>query len=167
MKLFPNVDYQRKFLLTPTRSKTLLPPEAQLPRPCTMLQAVKTYFDIQSIPRFGLLVLYIIIITLDTIFILMWKPRTAITNNPKNRRYFFELLAHFTTDEMEKEKFEEFSRADGQQDLYDYCNRPRRNILEVLHDFRHTTPNIPVDYLFDLIPGASSTHHYSSERNFH
>jgi len=119
MKLFPNVDYQRKFLLTPTRSKTQLPPEAQLPRPCTMLQAVKTYFDIQSIPR----------------------------------RYFFELLAHFTTDEMEKEKFEEFSRADGQQDLYDYCNRPRRNILEVLHDFRHTTPNIPVDYLFDLIPG--------------
>ena len=68
---------------------------------------------------------------------------------------------------MEKEKFEEFSRADGQQDLYDYCNRPRRNILEVLHDFRHTTPNIPVDYLFDLIPGASSTHHYSFERNFH
>ena len=57
---------------------------------------------------------------------------------------------------MEKEKFEEFSRADGQQDLYDYCNRPRRNILEVLHDFRHTTPNIPLDYLFDLIPGAMS-----------
>ena len=85
MKLFPNVDYQRKFLLTPTRSKTELPPEAQLPRPCTMLQAVKTYFDIQSIPRFGLLVLLLLssLYTLDTIFILMWKPRTAITNNPK------------------------------------------------------------------------------------
>ena len=68
------------------------------------------------------------------------------------RRYFFELLSYFTTDELEKEKFLEFTRADGQQDLYDYCNRPRRNILEVLHDFRHTTPNIPVDYLFDLIP---------------
>ena len=68
------------------------------------------------------------------------------------KRYFFELLSHFTTDEMEKEKFIEFTTAEGQQDLYDYCNRPRRNILEVLHDFRHTTPNIPVDYLWDLIP---------------
>ena len=37
-------------------------------------------------------------------------------------------------------------------DLYDYVNRPRRNILEVLYDFRHTTPNIPLEYLFDLIP---------------
>ena len=68
------------------------------------------------------------------------------------RRYFFELLAHFTTDELEKEKFEEFNTAEGQQELYDYCNRPKRNILEVLHDFRYTTPNIPVDFLFDLIP---------------
>ena len=24
----------------------------------------------------------------------------------------------------------------GQQDLYEYCNRPRRHILEVLYDFR-------------------------------
>ena len=37
-------------------------------------------------------------------------------------------------------------------DLYDYVNRPRRNILEVLYDFRHTTPNIPLEYLFDLMP---------------
>ena len=44
----------------------------------------------------------------------------------------------------------------------------RRNILEVLYDFRHTTPNIPPDYLFDLIPAikqrsfsiaSSPTHH--------
>eukprot|EP00095_Tigriopus_kingsejongensis_P005719 maker-scaffold616_size123561-snap-gene-0.18 protein:Tk05719 transcript:maker-scaffold616_size123561-snap-gene-0.18-mRNA-1 annotation:"hypothetical protein BRAFLDRAFT_122922" len=47
-------------------------------------------------------------------------------------RYFFELLSHFTQDEMEKEKLIEFTTAEGQQDLYDYCNRPRRNILEVL-----------------------------------
>jgi sulfite reductase alpha subunit-like flavoprotein len=37
-------------------------------------------------------------------------------------------------------------------DLYDYVNRPRRNILEVLYDFRHTTPNIAFNYLFDLLP---------------
>ncbi|XP_040575342.1 NADPH-dependent diflavin oxidoreductase 1 [Lepeophtheirus salmonis] len=69
------------------------------------------------------------------------------------RRYFFELLSHFTKDELEKEKFREFNSAGGQQDLYEYCNRPRRNILETLYDFQlHTVPNIPFDYLFDLIP---------------
>jgi len=68
------------------------------------------------------------------------------------KRYFFELLSHFSSDELEKEKFLEFNTAEGQQDMYDYCNRPRRHILEVLYDFRHTTPNIPVDYLWDLIP---------------
>ncbi|TRY78288.1 hypothetical protein TCAL_06899 [Tigriopus californicus] len=67
-------------------------------------------------------------------------------------RYFFELLSHFTTDETEKEKLVEFNTAEGQQDLFDYCNRPRRNILEVLYDFRFTTPNIPLEYLFDIFP---------------
>jgi len=68
------------------------------------------------------------------------------------RRYFFELLSHFTEDELEAEKFMEFNTAEGQQDLYEYCNRPRRHSLEVLYDFRHTTPNIPFEYLFDLFP---------------
>ena len=68
-------------------------------------------------------------------------------------RYFFELLAKFTTDELEKEKFIEFTTAEGQQDLYEYCNKPRRTSLEVLNDFSlHTVPNIPMEYLFDLFP---------------
>ena len=68
-------------------------------------------------------------------------------------RYFFELLSKFTTDELEKEKFVEFTTAEGQQDLYEYCNKPRRTSLEVLNDFSiHTVPNIPLEYLFDLFP---------------
>ena len=66
------------------------------------------------------------------------------------RRFFFELLGYFTTDPMEKEKCDEFNSSEGQQDLFDYCNRPRRNALEALYDFRHATPNIPFEYLFDL-----------------
>ena len=58
-----------------------LPPASVLPSPCTVRQAVTTYFDIQAIPR----------------------------------RHFFELLVHFTTDETEREKFEEFDTAEGQQ----------------------------------------------------
>lgn len=68
-------------------------------------------------------------------------------------RYFFELLSKFTKDDLEKEKFVEFTTAEGQQDLYEYCNRPRRNILEVLYDFSaNTTKHLPLEYLFDLFP---------------
>ncbi|KAG8187301.1 hypothetical protein JTE90_011672 [Oedothorax gibbosus] len=68
------------------------------------------------------------------------------------RRSFFEFFHHFSHDETEKEKLLEFTTAAGQEELYDYCNRPRRNILEVLKDFPHTTPHVPFEYLFDMIP---------------
>lgn len=68
------------------------------------------------------------------------------------RRSFFELLSNFSPDEQEREKLREFSSAEGQEELYTYCNRPRRTTLEVLLDFPHTTAAIPHDYLFDLIP---------------
>ncbi|KAF8782796.1 NADPH-dependent diflavin oxidoreductase 1-like [Argiope bruennichi] len=68
------------------------------------------------------------------------------------RRSFFEVFHHFSQDELEKEKLVEFTTAAGQEELYDYCNRPRRTILEVLKDFPHTTPHVPFDYLFDMIP---------------
>ena len=66
------------------------------------------------------------------------------------KRYFFRLLAHFSSDETEREKCEEFDSAEGQQDLFDYCNRPRRSALEVLADFRFSAPNIPFEFLFDM-----------------
>ena len=76
-KLFPNIDPEAVFSLTPSHDKTVLPPQDLLPSPCSWRQAVRSYFDVQSVPR----------------------------------RYFFELLSHFTTDQLEKEKFEEFTRA--------------------------------------------------------
>ncbi|XP_056288353.1 NADPH-dependent diflavin oxidoreductase 1 isoform X3 [Pseudoliparis swirei] len=68
------------------------------------------------------------------------------------RRSFFELLATFSSNEMELEKLLEFSSAAGQDELHGYCNRPRRTALEVLTDFPHTTADIKVDYLLDLFP---------------
>ncbi|KAL5011405.1 hypothetical protein ScPMuIL_009956 [Solemya velum] len=68
------------------------------------------------------------------------------------RRYFFELLSFFAEDEREKEKLEEFCSAEGQEELYSYCNRVKRTIVEVLEDFPLTSSNIPIDYIFDLIP---------------
>ncbi|KAJ3605992.1 hypothetical protein NHX12_028035 [Muraenolepis orangiensis] len=68
------------------------------------------------------------------------------------RRSFFELLLCTSTNELEKEKLEEFSSAPGQDELHAYCSRPRRTALEVLADFPHTTAELKVDYLLDLFP---------------
>lgn len=68
------------------------------------------------------------------------------------RRYFFELLSYFTTSELEKDKLLEFCSASGQQDMYDYCIRPKRTIVETLQDFPVARGNVPFDYLFDLVP---------------
>ncbi|XP_030362724.1 NADPH-dependent diflavin oxidoreductase 1 isoform X4 [Strigops habroptila] len=68
------------------------------------------------------------------------------------RRSFFQLLSCFSTSELEREKLQEFSSAQGQEELYSYCNRPRRTTLEVMWDFPHTTCAIPPEYLLDLIP---------------
>ncbi|KAH6565050.1 hypothetical protein BASA60_006255 [Batrachochytrium salamandrivorans] len=66
------------------------------------------------------------------------------------RRYFFELLAFFSSDEQHTEKLREFASAAGQNDLYAYCHRVRRTTMEVLKDF--VSVKVPVKYLFDLIP---------------
>ncbi|KAJ8379615.1 hypothetical protein SKAU_G00003930 [Synaphobranchus kaupii] len=68
------------------------------------------------------------------------------------RRSFFELLSCFATNELETEKLTEFCSAEGQDELFTYCNRPRRTAVEVLVDFPHTTADITVDYLLDLFP---------------
>ncbi|XP_058014928.1 NADPH-dependent diflavin oxidoreductase 1 isoform X5 [Ahaetulla prasina] len=68
------------------------------------------------------------------------------------RRSFFEFLSHFSPNDLEQSKLQEFSSAQGQEERYAYCNRPRRTILEVLCDFPHTTCAIPWNYLLDLIP---------------
>ncbi|XP_012639928.1 NADPH-dependent diflavin oxidoreductase 1 isoform X2 [Microcebus murinus] len=68
------------------------------------------------------------------------------------RRSFFELLACLSAHELEREKLLEFSSAQGQEELHEYCSRPRRTVLEVLCDFPHTAGAIPPDYLLDLIP---------------
>lgn len=47
------------------------------------------------------------------------------------RRSFFQLLSSFSPNELEREKLQEFSSAQGQEELYAYCNRPRRTTLEV------------------------------------
>lgn len=72
---------------------------------------------------------------------LTFKPRRSTMHN----------LASISENELEKEKLLEFTMAEGQEDLYNYVNRPRRNIVEVLDDFRHTTKNLTVKLLFEIM----------------
>ncbi|KAJ3329479.1 NADPH-dependent diflavin oxidoreductase 1 [Blyttiomyces sp. JEL0837] len=66
------------------------------------------------------------------------------------KRYFFELLSFFATDPLHKDKLLEFASAAGQDDLYNYCHKPRRTYFEVLQDF--VSVKLPLEYIFDLIP---------------
>lgn len=68
------------------------------------------------------------------------------------RRQVFQILSQITDSDLEKEKCLEFCSAEGQQDMYTYTNRPRRNIVEVLADFPHATKNITLETLFEILP---------------
>lgn len=62
----------------------------------------------------------------------------------------FHLLAINCTDELEREKLLELSSPEGQEDLFTYANRPRRNILEVLRDFHKATSKLNIQLLFEI-----------------
>ncbi|KAF9511508.1 hypothetical protein BS47DRAFT_1373014 [Hydnum rufescens UP504] len=64
------------------------------------------------------------------------------------RLSFFEFCKNFADDARERERLEEFCSPEGQDDLFDYCQRPRRTILEVLAEFKSV--KIPLDYVLDV-----------------
>ncbi|EDW33252.1 GL24703 [Drosophila persimilis] len=70
----------------------------------------------------------------------------------KPRQRFFEVLGHNCSDEMESEKLAEFCSAEAIDDLVAYVNRPRRNLIEVLQDFRHATSTLTLSQLFEMMP---------------
>ncbi|TCD66631.1 NAPDH-dependent diflavin reductase [Steccherinum ochraceum] len=66
------------------------------------------------------------------------------------RRSFFALLRHFVSDELEKEKIDEFLSPEGADLLYEYTQLVHRSIREVIEEFR--SAKIPREYVFDLFP---------------
>ena len=68
------------------------------------------------------------------------------------KRSFFDLIWNFSQDDLERQKLKEFASTEGQEEVYNYCIRPKRTILEVLSDFPNTCSKIPLNYLPDLIP---------------
>lgn len=80
--------------------------------------------------------------------------RTLLTNHLDimsiPRRSFFAQLAHFTTDEFQRDRLFEFTDPQYIDELYDYTTRPRRSILEVLQEFE--TVKVPWQRLCSIIP---------------
>ncbi|XP_011702761.1 PREDICTED: NADPH-dependent diflavin oxidoreductase 1 [Wasmannia auropunctata] len=71
--------------------------------------------------------------------------------NFKPRRSTMHTLSFISKNELEKDKLCEFASPVGQEELYDYVNRPRRNILEVLTDFPRTTTKLNIKLLFEIM----------------
>ena len=65
-------------------------------------------------------------------------------------RSFFQRAYHFASDEREREKLEELGRIEESEQLYNYANRPRRSILEVIQEF--FSLRIPLEQLLEVIP---------------
>lgn len=66
------------------------------------------------------------------------------------RRSFFSTIAHYTTDSMQKERLLEFTNPVFVDEFWDYTTRPRRSILEVLHEFH--TVRIPWEHVPSVFP---------------
>ncbi|CAH4035330.1 unnamed protein product [Pieris brassicae] len=65
-------------------------------------------------------------------------------------QYVFSLLALISDDRLERDKCRELSSAEGQEEWLSYCRRPKRTILEVLHDFHISASNLTIEVLFEL-----------------
>lgn len=66
------------------------------------------------------------------------------------RRSFFAQIAHYTSDEFQKDRLLEFTNPEYIDELYDYTTRPRRSILEVLQEF--SSVKIPWQRICTIIP---------------
>ena len=65
------------------------------------------------------------------------------------RRFFYQQLAHFATNEKQKEKLEYFGRGEGQSELFAYNNKEKRQFHEVFSEFDSARP--PLSHLISLI----------------
>ncbi|KAI9374946.1 hypothetical protein BJX61DRAFT_532026 [Aspergillus egyptiacus] len=66
------------------------------------------------------------------------------------RRSFFSAIAHYTSYEMHKERLLEFTNPEYLDEFWDYTTRPRRSILEILHEF--DTVKIPWQHATSAFP---------------
>lgn len=67
------------------------------------------------------------------------------------RRQFFQVLLHHTPPGLHRDRLAQLCSRFGRDELYEYCRRQRRTVLEVLHDFNFTK-GIPLDLMLSYFP---------------
>nr|XP_048327531.1 NADPH-dependent diflavin oxidoreductase 1 isoform X2 [Ziziphus jujuba var. spinosa] len=70
------------------------------------------------------------------------------------RRYLFEVMSIFATAQHEKERLQYFASPEGRDDLYQYNQKERRTVLEVLEDF--PSVQMPFEWLVQLVPSLKT-----------
>ncbi|XP_011263626.2 NADPH-dependent diflavin oxidoreductase 1 [Camponotus floridanus] len=71
--------------------------------------------------------------------------------NFKPRQSTMHTLSLISEDKLEKKKLYKFASPCDQEELYNYIYKPRKNILEVLMDFPHTTSKLNIRLLFEIM----------------
>ncbi|KAL3234949.1 NADPH-dependent diflavin oxidoreductase 1 [Nakaseomyces bracarensis] len=95
--------------------------------PLTLRNLLKYHCDFMSIPR-------------TTFFLKVWTFATDVSRLERGVEQMKD----------QQEKLYEFATDQDMQELYDYCNRPRRSIMEVIEDFQSL--HLPWKYLLDYMP---------------
>ncbi|KAF9604811.1 hypothetical protein IFM89_010352 [Coptis chinensis] len=70
--------------------------------------------------------------------------------SPRPRRAHLQVMRFFATAEHEKERLQYFASPEGRNDLYQYNQKERRTVLEVLEDF--PSVQLPFEWLVQLVP---------------
>ncbi|KAF2100742.1 NADPH dependent diflavin oxidoreductase-like protein 1 [Rhizodiscina lignyota] len=86
----------------------------------------------------------------ETTLTIRWLFTNVLDIMAIPRRSFFSRIAHFTTDEFQRDRLLEFTNPEYLDELFDYTTRPRRSILEVLQEF--DTVKLPLQHILDIIP---------------
>lgn len=96
-------------------------------QPLTLRNLLKYHIDIMSIPR-------------TSFFMKIWQFATDVTRMERGQEQL----------DDQREKLKEFAYDEDMQELYDYCNRPRRSVFEILDDF--LSIRLPWEYCLDYLP---------------
>ncbi|KAK3035223.1 hypothetical protein RJ639_033857 [Escallonia herrerae] len=75
---------------------------------------------------------------------------TMDVSSASPRRYFFEVMSYFASTPHEKERLQYFASSEGRDDLYQYNQKERRTVLEVLKEF--PSVQMPFEWLVQLVP---------------
>ncbi|KAL6952352.1 multidrug-resistance type transporter [Sarracenia purpurea var. burkii] len=82
-------------------------------------------------------------------------PTCSLRNNASVNLYdkpfgYLQVMSFFASAQHEKERLQYFASPDGRDDLYQYNQKERRTVLEVLEDF--PSVQMPFEWLVQLVP---------------